>query len=99
MRVGYPGKIMNWRRLALLAIAAAVLVGVSIPALAQEGEAEPAEIVPAVVVEAPAPSEAAQDWTYRYLVPTCLAMALIFCVITVVLYFTKVVRSRYKSVG
>ncbi len=93
----------RWTALALVAILA---LGVALPALAQEetvkaggGEAEPAEIVPGVVVEESAPAEAVADWTYRYLVPTCLALALIICVLTVVLYFTRVVRSRYKSVS
>ncbi len=84
----------------VLALTMAVLVvGVALPAFAQETPEEPAEIVPAVVVEESAPDEPVPDWTYRYLVPTSLALALIFCVITVVLYFTRVVRSRYKSVG
>lgn len=78
---------------------AAVVLAVALPALAQESPEEPAEIVPAVVVEESTPAEPVPDWTYRYLVPTSLALALIFCVITVVLYFTRVVRSRYKSVG
>lgn len=91
---------MNWRRWILLVSAAVVLLGAALPAMAQEsGGGEPAEIVPAVVVEETAPEEKALDWTYRYLVPTCLALALIFCVITVVLYFTRVVRSRYKPVS
>ena len=94
---------MSWRRWATLALAALVALGVALPALAQEkaggGPEEPAEIVPGVVVEEPAPAETVADWTYRYLVPTCLALALIICVLTVVLYFTRVVRSRYKSVS
>ena len=91
---------MNWRRWMLLASMAAAILAMALPALAQEeGGGEPAEIIPAVVVEETAPAESVPDWTYRYLVPTCLALALVFCVITVVLYFTRVVRSRYKSVS
>ena len=93
----------RWTALALVAILA---LGAALPALAQEetnkaggGQEEPAEIVPGVVVEEATPTEAVADWTYRYLVPTCLALALIICVLTVVLYFTRVVRSRYKSVS
>ncbi len=77
----------------------AMVLAVALPTLAQESPEEPAEIVPAVVVEESIPAEPVPDWTYRYLVPTSLALALIFCVITVVLYFTRVVKSRYKSVG
>lgn len=90
---------MNWRKWAFLVLVATLVLGVALPVLAQETPEEPAEIVPAVVVEEGAPTETVADWTYRYLVPTCLALALVFCVITVVLYFTKVVRSRYKSVS
>ena len=90
---------MNWRKWAFLAVVATLALGVTLPALAQESPEEPAEIVPAVVVEEAAHTETVADWTYRYLVPTCLALALVFCVLTVVLYFTKVVRSRYKSVS
>lgn len=91
---------MNWRRWMLLALMAAAILAMALPALGQEPDGgESAEIVPAVVVEETAPAEAAPDWTYRYLVPTCVALALVFCVITVVLYFTRVVRSRYKSVS
>ncbi len=90
---------MSRRRWATLTLAPALALGAALPALARGGEEEPAEIVPAVVVENSAPAEELADWTYRFLVPTCLALALIICVLTVVLYFTKVVRSRYKSVS
>lgn len=90
---------MNWRRWLVLASAATVIVALALPSMAQETPEEPAEIVPAVVVEETAPAETVPDWTYRYLVPTSLALALVFCAITVVLYFTRVVRSRYKSVS
>ena len=90
---------MSRRRIVLVLSMAVVVLGMALPTLAQETPEEPAEIVPGVVVEESAPAEAVPDWTYRYLVPTCLALALIICVVTVFLYFTRVVRSRYKSVG
>lgn len=97
---------MSLRRWATLALVAILALGAALPALAQEetnraegGQEEPAEIVPGVVVEESAPAETVADWTYRYLVPTCLALALIICIVTVVLYFTRVVGSRYKSVS
>jgi hypothetical protein len=38
------------------------------------------------------------DWTYRYMVPTGLALAAIIVVVTAVKYFTDVVRKRYRIV-
>jgi hypothetical protein len=90
---------MNMRKWILLICMASVLLAITLPTLAEGDEDAPADIVPAVVVEEAAPAEPVPDWTYRYLVPTCLALALVFCVITVVLYFTRVVKSRYKSVS
>lgn len=46
---------------------------------------EPAEIPPT-------------DWTYRYMVPTALALAALIIVFTAVKYFTDVVRKRYRIV-
>lgn len=43
-----------------------------------------------------APGEA--DWTYRYLVPTGLALAVVVALFTSVRYFTNVVRKRYRIV-
>ncbi len=59
---------------------------------------EDSGIVPAVeLVEEPAP-EAQADWTYRYLIPTGLALAALVIVATSVKYFTDVVRRRYRIV-
>lgn len=49
-----------------------------------------------IVVEEPEPELA--DWTYRYLVPTGLALAAIIVIVTAVKYFTDVVRKRYRIV-
>lgn len=38
------------------------------------------------------------DWTYRYLIPTGLALAAIIVLVTAVKYFTDVVRRRYRIV-
>lgn len=53
---------------------------------------------PAVPVEAEQAEEATADWTYRYLVPTGLALAAIIILFTAIKYFTDVVRKRYRIV-
>jgi hypothetical protein len=79
------------------------------PALATEGPEETATTVaeepaptvdfePAVPVTAPETSEPLPDWTYRYMVPTAIALAVIVVVITCIQYFTRVVRRRYRIV-
>ena len=45
-----------------------------------------------------APEEQNVDWTYRYLIPTLLALAAIVVIVTTVQYFLRVVRNRYKVV-
>lgn len=95
----------------LVLLAGILIVGFSVTVLAAEeggegGEA-PAEgttttiesglspAVPIVVEE----GEAEQaDWTYRYLIPTGLALAGIIVVVTAIKYFTDVVRKRYRIV-
>jgi hypothetical protein len=55
-------------------------------------------LIPAVDI---APDETAPpqaDWTYRYIVPTALALAVVIIVITAIKYFTDVVRKRYRIV-
>lgn len=58
--------------------------------------AEP--VVPAVTVEVTQPVEAQPDWTYRYFIPTLLVLAALVVVMTVVQYFVRVVRNRYRVV-
>lgn len=55
-------------------------------------------LVPAVdaTVEEPPPAEV--DWTYRYMIPTALALAALVVLITAIKYFTDVVRKRYRIV-
>lgn len=55
-------------------------------------------IVPAVTVEVTQPVEAQADWTYRYFIPTLLVLAALVVIMTVVQYFTRVVRNRYRVV-
>lgn len=49
-----------------------------------------------VVVEEAEPELA--DWTYRYIVPTGVALAVIIVLVTATKYFTDVVRKRYRIV-
>ena len=91
-----------------------VLLGLSLlvfaaPALAQDTE-EPVQIneeepvpinsdtEPAVPVTEPPPADPTLDWTYRYMIPTALALALVVILITSIQYFTQVVRKRYRVV-
>lgn len=72
------------------------------PVLAQDEGEEPAQISsdsePAVTVTIPPPSDSTLDWTYRYLIPTALALAVLVILITSIQYFTQVVRRRYRTV-
>lgn len=99
------------RRLAPLV--ALVLLFIALPSLAvdeptgdtttettitPETETDAEVAPPAVTVPPTAADEETPDWTYRYLVPTLIALAVLVVVITTVQYFVRVVRSRYKVV-
>jgi phosphatidylglycerophosphate synthase len=53
---------------------------------------------PAVTAPPPPADDATPDWTYRYLIPTLLALAALVVIVTTVQYFLQVVRKRYKVV-
>lgn len=53
---------------------------------------------PAVEVGTEEAAPAEVDWTYRYLVPTGLALTVAIVVLTSIKYFTDVVRRRYRIV-
>lgn len=53
---------------------------------------------PAITIPLPVADDTPVDWTYRYLVPTLLALAVIVVISTTIQYFTRVVRKRYKVV-
>lgn len=53
---------------------------------------------PAVVVTDEEAIAADADWTYRYLVPTGLLLAVVVAIFTSIRYFTNVVRKRYRIV-
>jgi len=56
------------------------------------------DIEPAVPITTPTATETPLDWTYRYLIPTGIALAVLVIVVTTVQYFTSVVRKRYRIV-
>lgn len=64
----------------------------------EEVEGIPTGYEAAVPIEEAAPADAEQPWTTKFLVPTGLLIAAIAIFATVVLYFVRVVRTRYKVV-
>ena len=101
----------NLERRATLLFLIGLLVLLLVPsAIAQEESpadtAVPAE-EPAVVADIPepaveivpaAPAEELQAWTFRYLIPTSLVIGLLVVVGSIVAYFLKVVRTRYRLI-
>lgn len=53
---------------------------------------------PAVSIVEEPPAEELAPWTIRYLIPTSIVIAGVLIFATVVQYFLKVVRTRYKTV-
>ncbi len=95
------------------ALALLTLLSLAVPAVATEGEApaaeteepaeEPAEETatdyqPAVTVAEEAAEEIVQPWTNRFLIPTMALLAVALLFVTVLQYFLKVVKARYKVV-
>ena len=93
--------------LALIAILTTML-SMSALAASEGGESEPEEVAPtttinsglspAVPIDNTQPDEAPLDWTYRYMIPTALALAAVIVLLTAIKYFTDVVRRRYRIV-
>jgi hypothetical protein len=98
-----PGRLA-----AILGISAMFLIFLSLPLLATNeggGQETPTEttivttdIQPAVEVTLPPETPAKADWTYRYLIPTGIALAILIVVATSGQYFANVVRKRYRIV-
>ncbi len=94
------------RVLLLLLVSSWVLSGFALPAAATDEEPEPTsettvvttDIEPVVVVTPPPVDTSTADWTYRYLVPTGLALVVLVILMTTIRYFTNVVRRRYRIV-
>jgi hypothetical protein len=100
---------MRSLRLISLMLIGLLLVGFALPASAAEdggGAPEPestesvvqSDYEPAVVVEPPSATEVEPAWTTKFLVPTGLLIAAIAMLSTVVMYFVRVVRTRYRVV-
>lgn len=94
----------------LLLVAAVLVAGLSLVAIAQEEGGEEdgtagsttttidSGLSPAVPIEREEAAPEPVDWTYRYMIPTGLALAGIIVVITAIKYFTDVVRKRYRVI-
>jgi phosphatidylglycerophosphate synthase len=55
-------------------------------------------IEPAVPVDTTPAPETNPDWTYRFFIPTLLVLAVLVVIVTVIQYFTRVVRNRYRII-
>lgn len=93
---------------ALAFLLAVVVSLVASPAFAQEQPADQATTTtvaeagsayqPAVTAPPPPAPTNDQPWTARYLIPTSLVLAALTVFVSVVQYFVRVVRNRYKVV-
>ena len=68
------------------------------PTTVAEETATTSGIEPAVPATTPEPVEPLPDWTYRYMIPTGIVLAVVVIVMTTIQYFTRVVRKRYRIV-
>lgn len=102
-----PVKLRRHPFLIAAALAAFVLLGTAAPAFGQEGDAPPGEPetsstfaddrTPAVVLSEDAGAEDEAAWTFRYLVPTVLAISVMTLALVFFLYGYRV-RGRYRVV-
>lgn len=95
---------MAQRRLFAVVTGALLVAALALPGLATtttvvgETTTTAVAILPAVSTEVTEPLETQPDWTYRFFIPTLLAIAAVVVIFTVVRYFTNVVRKRYRVV-
>jgi len=54
--------------------------------------------VPAIVIEDEVVVEEEAAWTYRFLIPTSVAIAVLVIIGNVIQYFRQVTRKRYKVI-
>jgi hypothetical protein len=93
--------VMLGAHAALVVVPASATEGTEAPTsttLAEEGPAPTSDIEPAVPVTTPSQTEVLPDWTYRYMIPTGIVLAVLVVMVTAVQYFTRVVRRRYRIV-
>lgn len=92
------------RRTLVLAALAACLMLVAGPAMAAPSHTAPvtaelaAQSDPYIEVDGAEDEPAEPQWTYRFLVPTSIALTVLLVIGTVVGYFVRVVRARYTVV-
>lgn len=83
------------RTIALLTLTAGLLVAA--PGLA--GATAPTDIAqPFIEIQEVEAEEETLDWTYRFLIPSVIALTILLIGGTVVMYFVRVVRGRYRVV-
>lgn len=63
-----------------------------------EGTGEVTVPDPAVPVVPETEAEVTPPWTSRYLIPTTLVLAVVAVIATALMYYVKVVRTRYRVV-
>lgn len=85
------------KRLSALAVLFGIVLMIALPAAGQE-DAPQGDITPAVELDDQPEAESLADWTYRYVIPTGLALAAVVILLTSIRYFTNVVRKRYRIV-
>lgn len=90
--------IVLWAILSITATALADVEAQETSTTVTDATVPTVDFEPAVPITTPAPTPPLPDWTYRYMVPTGIAIALVIAVITSVQYFTRVVRKRYRIV-
>ena len=92
-----PAMSNTGRRLALLLLVAIAFIALAPAAFAVTDIVAQGDL-PAIVVPEPAPVDEVPSWTYRFLIPTLLVVAVLVIVVTVIQYFVKVVGKRYRVV-
>ena len=64
----------------------------------QQGEMNENLPVPAIIIEEPPEQIEDVAWTYRFLIPTTVAIATLVILGNVIQYFRQVTRKRYKVI-
>lgn len=108
------GRLIDMRRIgrnaSLFALIALIVSSLSLSVMAAEegGDDEGGAgsttttvatgLTPAVEINEAEGAPAQEDWTYRYMVPTAIALAVVIILVTAIKYFTDVVRKRYRII-